>query len=441
MRNHALIFLTLSAILVLGSVPSVRPAAATSSANGSLDWSKVALAPGSAVPPPRDNPGMVYDPLDGYMLLYGGQNNVTGYLNDTWTFSHDTWTQLNPSTNPGPRSDVSMAYDPADGYVLLYGGESANGDLNDTWAFAGGTWTRLQTTTTPPIREDAPMVYDAADGYILLFAGVNEGNSTNYLYYNDTWTFKSGKWTMLLTTQAPTARGAPGLVYDPASGYTLLFGGSTDYFSVNGAQSDSWKYERGTWTQLYPSGSSDHRDDFGLVWDPAIAGDLFYGGWDPGGVCGNDQNDTRIYRQDVWREVWPLNSPGERSAFGLDYDPIVGSVILFGGKENLGASPEAGCGTPVFLNDTWQYSLTQPSTNNGQNGSSLPFSSSLMYGALGVVVVAGASLGTYGLKRRSNGKKNGIRDATATGLSCQKCGTSLPEGSAYCGKCGQKIEV
>ncbi len=440
MRNNILIFLTLSTILVVGFAPSVRLATAASTTNVSLDWSKVALTPGSAVPLSRINPGMVYDPLDGYMLLYGGWNNASSYLSDTWIFLHNTWTQLSTSTNPGPRSDVSMAYDPADGYVLLYGGEGVNGELNDTWAFQDGTWTRLQTSIMPPTREDAPMVYDAADGYILLFGGVNKAPSPNYHYYNDTWTFKSGRWTMLATAQAPSPRGQPGMVYDPASGYTLLFGGSTDYWSVNGGQADTWKYQRGVWTQLYPSGSPDHRNSFGLVWDPAIAGDLFYGGWDPAGTCGNDQNDTRIYAEQVWRQLTPASSPGERQEFGIDYDPALGAAILFGGGEDVGASPEAGCGTPVFLNDTWQFSLTQPSTNNPQNNSPLPITSYLMYGVVGALVVAGAGAGTYGLKRRSNGK-NTVPDAIETGINCQKCGTGLPEGSAFCGKCGQRIET
>ena len=439
MRNQVAIFLILSAVLILSAGSSVKITAATSTSGESLNWSRVALSPGSAVPPPRVNSGMVFDPLDGYMLLYGGWNNVSNYLSDTWIFANDSWTQLNPSTNPGPRSDVSMAYDPGDGYVVLYGGESSTGELNDTWGFQGGAWARLLTTTTPPTREDASMVYDFGDGYILLFGGVDKAQSPNYHYYNDTWTYKAGQWTTMASAQAPTPRGAQRMAYDPATGYTLLFGGSTDYYSVNGGQSDTWKYQRGAWTQIFPSGSPDHRDSFGLVWDSTIAGGLFYGGWDPGGTCGNEQNDTRIYRQESWRQLRPLNSPGERASFGMDYDPTVGAMILFGGQDNLGASPEAGCGTPVFLNDTWQFSLTSTPTGNPLNGPSLPSPPYLMYGVLGAVVVAGASVGTYGWRRRSNGSKKLVLDATKAGLVCGKCGTVLPDGSAFCGKCGQQI--
>jgi len=437
MRNHALIFLTL-AIMVLGSVPSVRLVTATSATGGSLDWSKVALTPGSAVPLPRINPGMVYDSSDGYMLLYGGWNNASSYLSDTWIFSQNSWTQLTPSTNPGPRSDVSMAYDPADGCVLLYGGDSSNGQLNDTWAFQGGAWTRIQTTTAPPARQDASVVYDSGDGYILLFGGVNRTPSRNFHYYNDTWAYKTGQWKSLATPHAPSPRGAQGMVYDPSTGYALLFGGSTDYWSVNGGQSDTWKYQQGQWTQINPSGSPDHRYSFGLVWDPATAGDLFYGGWDPSGACGNEQNDTRIFRQDSWRQLRPLDSAGERQAFGIDYDPVVGAVILFGGQENIGASPEAGCGTPVFMNDTWQYALTNPPTNP-ENSSSLSIPWYLLYGVLGGIILAGAGVGTYEWRRRSNGKKNDVPDSSKAGLVCLRCGVGLPEGSAFCGKCGQQL--
>jgi hypothetical protein len=438
--NRALVLLTLSVILILAVGSSVKVAGASSTTGESLDWLRVVLASGSQAPPPRVNPGMIFDPLDGYILLYGGWNNVSNYLGDTWIFSNDSWTQLNPANNPGPRSDVSMAYDPGDGYVVLYGGESSTGELNDTWTFQAGAWTRLLTTTTPPTREDASMVYDFGDGYILLFGGVNMVSSSNYHYYNDTWTYKAGKWTIMTGAQAPTPRGAQGMMYDPAAGYTLLFGGTTDYFSVNGGQSDTWKYQQGSWTQILPSGSPDHRDSFGLVWDPAIAGALFYGGWDPAGTCGNEQNDTRIYRAESWRQLWPLNSPGERAGFGMDYDPTRGAMILFGGKDNLGASPEAGCGTPVFLNDTWQFRLTSTPTNNPQNSPTLPSPPYLIYGIVGAVIIAGASTGTYGWRRRTNGTKKIVSDAAKTSLVCQKCGTSLPEGSAFCGKCGQQIE-
>ena len=439
MLTRALVLLTLSFILILGVGTSVKVAGASSTTGESLDWSRVVLASGSQVPPPRVNAGMIFDPLDGYLLLYGGWNNVSNYLSDTWIFSHNSWRQLSPTINPGQRSDASMAYDPSDGYVLLYGGDNGTSQLNDTWEYHDGTWMRVQTTTAPAVRQDASMIYDSAEGNILLFGGVNKVSS-NFHYYNDTWTYKAGQWTMLTTAQAPSPRGAQGMVYDPAAGTALLFGGSSDHWSVNGGRSDTWKYQRGVWTEIYPSGSPDHRYSFGLVWDPAIAGDLFYGGWDPTGACGNDQNDTRIYRQESWRMLRPLNSPGERQAFGIDYDPAAGAVILFGGQENPGASSTAGCGTPVFMNDTWQYSLATSPINNPQNNPSLTSPPYLVYAIMGGVLVAGTSIGTYGWIRYSNGRKSGVLDEINPGPVCSKCGVTLPEGSAFCGKCGAQLE-
>lgn len=429
-----IIMLSLSIILSVGH-SSAEPLTTDSS-----DWTRVTLAPGSAVPPPRVNPGMVYDPIDGYILLYGGWNNVSNYLGDTWIFSHDSWAELNLTVTPGPRSSFGMGYDPADGYVLLYGGVNDSGPLNDTWAFHDGSWTKIVTSTAPQARQDFSMVYDAADAYIMVFGGVNEASQSNYLYYNDTWTYKSGQWNKLTTSEAPSSRGAQAMVYDSSEGYTLLFGGSTDYFSVNGGQSDTWKYQGGAWTQLHPSGSPDHRDDLGLVWDPAIAGDLFYGGWDPAGTCGNAQNDTRIYRDSTWRQLQPTNSPGERMAYGMDYDPGVGAVILFGGQDNIGAGPESGCGTPVILNDTWQFSLSTPS-NNTQNTASFPNLPYLMYGTVAGLVASGG-LGTFfGWRRISNGKKHADSNSLAPSPRCEKCGTVLPQESAYCGKCGHQLRT
>ena len=438
MRTQLIIILSLSMAITLGAVHSAHSANTPAPSSAVFNWSRVSLASGSQVPPARNSPAMVYDPLDGYMLLYGGWNNVSNYLGDTWIFTQNSWTQLNPATSPGPRSDASISYDPADGYVLLYGGDSGSGQTNDTWAFKAGQWTRIGATVSPSPRQDPSMVFDSADGHVLLFGGVNTATTPNYHYYNDTWAFKSGHWTQLSTALAPAQRGSQGTVYDPAEGYTLLFGGSTDYWSVNGGQSDTWTYTHGTWSHINPSGSPDHRYSFGLVWDPAIAGDLFYGGWDPAGACGNEQNDTRIYRDESWRMLTPQNTPGERQAFGMDYDPVLGSVILFGGQGNVGAGPTSGCGTPYFLNDTWQYSLTStPLTTPGPTP--LPGVSYLTSGMVGALIAAGAGTGAYMWKRQSNGRKVSLVGSAKPALVCTACGTSLPIGSAYCGKCGKQL--
>src|SRR4029077_8038026 len=123
-------------------------------------------------PSARSDMGMVYDGSDGSVLLFGGDYK-TANLGDTWVFTGDTWTQLNPSSSPSPRDLPAMVYDAADGYVLLFGGQDVtNGNvLGDTWKFSNGQLTQLSPTTSPLARSDASIAYDAADGYVVLFGG------------------------------------------------------------------------------------------------------------------------------------------------------------------------------------------------------------------------------------------------------------------------------
>ncbi|HWY28460.1 MAG TPA: hypothetical protein VNW25_04280, partial [Candidatus Sulfotelmatobacter sp.] len=62
MLNRALVLLTLSVILILAVGSSVKVAGASSTTGESLDWLRVVLASGSQAPPPRVNPGMIFDP-------------------------------------------------------------------------------------------------------------------------------------------------------------------------------------------------------------------------------------------------------------------------------------------------------------------------------------------------------------------------------------------
>ena len=60
------------------------------------------------------------------------------------------------------------------------------------------------------------MAYDAADGYVLLFGGSPQ---------SDTWEFQAGVWTKLFPSRSPAPRSATSIVYDVADSSVLLFGG------------------------------------------------------------------------------------------------------------------------------------------------------------------------------------------------------------------------
>src|ERR1700726_1727226 len=73
----------------------------------------------------------------------------------------------------------------------------------------------------PPARTSASMVYDPAMGATLLYGG----NTYNILY-GDTWTFaKTTGWTQLIPAVSPPPLQGASLAYDATTQTVVLFGG------------------------------------------------------------------------------------------------------------------------------------------------------------------------------------------------------------------------
>ena len=58
-------------------------------------------------PPARDRHTLAT--LAGKVVLFGGGNNTTLYLNDTWEWDGATWRERTPSTAPSARANHAMA--------------------------------------------------------------------------------------------------------------------------------------------------------------------------------------------------------------------------------------------------------------------------------------------------------------------------------------------
>jgi hypothetical protein len=110
-------------------------------------------------PAPSAAGAFAYDTGDGYAVLFSGigPNKVakgTGHTettdNYTWTYSAGVWTNITGAVTPPPRFGAAIAYDPVDGYVVMFGGLASTGahvpTLKDTWTFEGGVWTNITKT-------------------------------------------------------------------------------------------------------------------------------------------------------------------------------------------------------------------------------------------------------------------------------------------------------
>jgi len=200
----------------------------------------------------------------------------------------NVWTDLTGSDGPSARSAHSMVYNEDTGEVILFGGVSDAGLHGDTWAYdpATQTWTELSPEgPVPSARSGHALAYDAYTGRVILFGGYDGS------LLSDTWAYDraANTWTKLDPPgPVPSARGNHRMVYDPASGLVVLFGGydgSVDLY-------DTWAYDPGqnAWTDLDPIGPPPAREEHAMVYDPDSGRVIVFGGLDqPADV---DLNDT-----------------------------------------------------------------------------------------------------------------------------------------------------
>jgi N-acetylneuraminic acid mutarotase len=101
-------------------------------------------------PGPSARDGAVMAPMGEQLVLYAGTDSSGDDLTDTWTWDGAAWSQTHvggPVVNPeflpqfSGREYAVMA--PLDGKLVVFGGEDhGNGDLSDTWVWDGVSWTQ-----------------------------------------------------------------------------------------------------------------------------------------------------------------------------------------------------------------------------------------------------------------------------------------------------------
>jgi hypothetical protein len=353
------------------------PAALPRPANGSSNWtllssgsssnsSSNSSANASGVPPARQLDSMAYDPVDGYVVLFGGGNvNPGTQYNDTWVFSNGTWTQLNISHAPAVRRSSMMVWDAADGYILLFGGVNPdtfggpNSEFRDTWSFLDGVWTDLtapsvNATNTPSVRWNAQMAFDPGRGETILFGGCY--NLACAASTNDTWGYLGGTWTNLTASvgAAPSVRGTATLVWYPADAALLMFGGANPNQTVLG---DTWELGATGWAQLYPATSPSSRGNYWMIYDEGAGTVVLFGGSRYSvSPTMYTLSDTWTYSNATWTNQTLNNSVAPPALWGFQsagaYNPLTGCGLLFGGADLNDAN----------YAETWQYGCA-PGTN------------------------------------------------------------------------------
>jgi hypothetical protein len=229
------------------------------------------------------------------------------------------------------------------GGVRPSGGFGNAGLLADTWEFQlpaslQPTWGKDDPTSQPTARQGATMVFDPATGNLVLFGGSTSSSGTSGLLA-DTWIWNGTAWTMLDPPTSPPARADASMAFDPATGSIVLFGGT----GADGPLSDTWTWNGVTWAPAGVPGPSA-RSGASMAFDSVSGAVLLFGGLQAPDA---PLSDTWSWNGSSWTEVSPATSPPARSEASLMPDPATGSLVLFG-----------GLGQSAPLDDTWTWNGT-----------------------------------------------------------------------------------
>jgi hypothetical protein len=332
-----------------------------------VPWTSLTESLASA-PSMRSQYQEAYSPALGETILFGGYSPATQTaLNDTWAFSSRGWTDVSARGSPPARFYGALVYDAADGYLVLFGGKAvANGYttrasdfLNDTWIYTATGWHELFPAHAPSPRGWFAMAYDAADSEVVLFGGGIGSIRSQFVMYDDTWTFHAGQWTNITSTAGtpPPPRVYAGVAYDAADGYLLLVGGaSTGELAGVACPFDlagQWRFSGGRWSGFAPTGAVPPAGSGSLWFDSTTDITYYYEGLEnltaTGGDCQSFVGDVWSYAAGAWQLLAPgggSRGPTPRYFATIVDDAAAHVELLFGGQD--------GWEGP-FYDDTWVF--------------------------------------------------------------------------------------
>jgi len=158
-------------------------------------WTALNLSP---APSPRAGASMAYDRVSKKMVLFGGKRVSDGaLLDDTWTFDPASlsWTDKAPSSRPEARWQGAMVYDPVNGSVLHYGGFTS-GYTSDIWFynFAANKWSNHYeyNPDKPGGHYGHGLVYDVPNRRAVIFGGMQDVAVKSVWIYSF---LSTGSWT------------------------------------------------------------------------------------------------------------------------------------------------------------------------------------------------------------------------------------------------------
>jgi len=314
-------------------------------------WRMLNIGP----PAPRAMAGMAYDPARKVSVLFGGN----GVPNETWEYdsSANLWSCYRTDPAPSARYAFGMAYHSGAGVIVLFGGVTSSGNANDTWTYDAGAhrWTRQSPSNAPGARYACGMAFDPATGLIVLFGGYSGGAR------GDTWVYDllTDNWTQRAPQPAPSARFMPSMASWPGLGLVVLFGGygKGDLWTYN-ASTDAWDEDV---MGVHPPSASGAL----MAYDGTDDVMLLFGGFSSGTYLQSTYY-TPLHRPSDWNLLSVTNPPVGRDVPAGAFDSSTRRLVVFGGQPTFSPSPPVG--------DTWtldyaraRWSAMVPTARSGHS--------------------------------------------------------------------------
>ncbi len=225
---------------------------------GASEWCCVVRA-SDPNPGPRNQHAMVWDAKRERMLLFGG-DALGSAVEPEGVWAYDgkvkTWTRLETTGDPAVRSQHGMVYDPDGDELLVFGGRDERSQpVNETWSLNLATlqWSLLappEGRRQPAARDHVQMARDPLSVIIVI-----RGHSLGRGLPDETWHFdaKARNWTLIETEQQPGDASHGFFCAVAAAGGLVFFG-----FDFG---SETWLYEPAsrTWTELDVGGQRPSR--------------------------------------------------------------------------------------------------------------------------------------------------------------------------------------
>jgi hypothetical protein len=332
--------------------------AETSDETWSFDGSKWTQLFPATIPSQRANHGMVYSPTLGAVVMFGGRTtgSTASTLNDTWTWDGTDWVLLHDGVSgaPGPRDSFGISIDPVNGQVLIFGGQDAGAPNNQTWQFdtVGNTWAMLSPGTSPTARDQIHnhMALDAVNARVVLFGGYAGSPS------RETWLWDGTTWLQVaLSGQRPGQRQMGALTYDTIRSEIVMWGSDGD--ELNEPNSSAYG---SNWTWLWDGAVWTTKTQWPRLWGGQRAvyrsthNDLLLYAGQAGVSPTIASNYTWVYTDYEWQLRYPALTPGFRYNHGMAFDSTLNVVVMAGGQTTADSR----------LSDTWTYNnVTWTQTN------------------------------------------------------------------------------